>query len=194
MCPASRIRWERATGSLFVKTIFGAPPGRQTFALSSSPGPWTYARRVAVRWFERPGSADPASAGGRPPREPLSARTKVIAGIVAALVCGGGGLAIANQSSAPARATDLSRVHCYSRISTDFSDHFPGITVDGALSGGSEPGRDPVGACSGVWQEGLLGTGASTPALVACVLPSGVFGVFPGRAGTCQSVKLPAAG
>ena len=124
----------------------------------------------------------------------MSARTKVIAGAIALVVCGAGGLAIANQTSTPARVTDLTRVHCYSRISTDFTVRFPGITLDGAQSGTSEPGRDPVAACAGLWREGLLGAGSTVPALVACVLPSGIAAVYPGRAGTCQQVKLPVAG
>jgi hypothetical protein len=50
----------------------------------------------------------------------------------------------------------------------------------------------PIEACAGVWRGGAFGGGAEVPPLVACVLPTGVAGVFPALAGAdvCTSLNL----
>lgn len=54
--------------------------------------------------------------------------------------------------------------------------------------------RGPVAACADLWRQGLIGAGGDAPPLVECVLPSGIAGVFPTRAGedTCARLSLPA--
>lgn len=50
----------------------------------------------------------------------------------------------------------------------------------------------PIEACAGVWRSGTFGGGTDVPPLVACVLPSGVAGVFPATAGAdvCTALNL----
>jgi hypothetical protein len=93
---------------------------------------------------------------------------------------------------------------CYSGISTDYGDDFPGTTVAVASSPGSTPADVPpqlVQACAAVWRAGILqlnqsqvgGAPAGTypvPPLVACVLPSGQAAVFPGQPDTCDGLGL----
>lgn len=54
------------------------------------------------------------------------------------------------------------------------------------------PAAGPVEACAGLWRRGVLGAGTEVPPLVACVLPSGVAGVFPAPAGAdvCTALDL----
>lgn len=64
------------------------------------------------------------------------------------------------------------------------------------LSASTEAARveaaGPIEACAGVWWMGTFGTGTEVPPLVACVLPSGVAGVFPVTAGAdvCTALNL----
>jgi len=53
--------------------------------------------------------------------------------------------------------------------------------------------RGPVAACADLWRSGAFGPGADAPALVECVLDSGVAGVFPTRPGedVCARLNLP---
>jgi hypothetical protein len=50
----------------------------------------------------------------------------------------------------------------------------------------------PIEACADVWRRGAFGGGTQVPPLVACVLPTGVAGVFPATAGTdvCTALNL----
>ena len=50
----------------------------------------------------------------------------------------------------------------------------------------------PVEACAGVWRRGEFGGVTEVPPLVACVLPSGVAGVFPAPTGAdvCTALNL----
>lgn len=50
----------------------------------------------------------------------------------------------------------------------------------------------PVEACASLWRRGALGGGTEVPPLVACVLPTGVAGVFPVTPGTdvCTALNL----
>jgi hypothetical protein len=50
----------------------------------------------------------------------------------------------------------------------------------------------PIEACAGVWRRGTFGGGTEVPPLVACVLPTGVAGVFPasGGADVCTALNL----
>ena len=50
----------------------------------------------------------------------------------------------------------------------------------------------PVAACSALWRRGVFGAGTEVPPLVACVLSTGVAGVFPATAGAdvCTALNL----
>lgn len=50
----------------------------------------------------------------------------------------------------------------------------------------------PIEACAEVWRRGTFGAGREVPPLVACVLPTGVAGVFPATAGAdvCTALDL----
>jgi hypothetical protein len=50
----------------------------------------------------------------------------------------------------------------------------------------------PVEACAALWRRGAFGGGTEVPPLVACVLPTGVAGVFPATAGAdvCTALNL----
>ncbi len=50
----------------------------------------------------------------------------------------------------------------------------------------------PIEACADVWRRGTFGGVAEVPPLVACVLPTGVAGVFPatGGADVCTALNL----
>ena len=52
--------------------------------------------------------------------------------------------------------------------------------------------RGPVAACAELWQRGVFGP-VPVPPLVACVLPSGVAGVFPAAPGqdVCAVLSVP---
>lgn len=59
-----------------------------------------------------------------------------------------------------------------------------------------EAGNDPVTTCTGLWRSGAFGDRADVPPLVACVLESGVAGVFPTPSGVdvCRALDLPPVG
>jgi len=51
--------------------------------------------------------------------------------------------------------------------------------------------RSPIKSCRVVWERGDFGTWIEVPGLQACVLPSGVVGVFPSpTGGTCRALRL----
>lgn len=55
-------------------------------------------------------------------------------------------------------------------------------------------GTDPIAPCVRAWRDGELGP-SPPPALMACLLPSGVVGVFPQRpVGACGDLGLPQPG
>lgn len=100
---------------------------------------------------------------------------------------------------ATASPDDESLVRCYSVESLDFGDSFPGTSV--AVSNDN---LEPVPQCALAWRDGILRNGfdepqqpvpgrfsKSVPDLTACVLPTGVVGVFPGPDGVCQRLSLP---
>jgi hypothetical protein len=146
--------------------------------MSSEPesGGRTGRRRRGVRWTRR--------------------RVAVVAG-AAALVVVGGGTAVAMLSFE--RAPVRSVAHCFPFVTSDFTN--PALGPDVAFSGG-DTAAAAIDACTAEWATGALvptppyagSPGPSTqpvPPLVACVLPSGVVGVFPGPAQTCTRLGLP---
>lgn len=77
--------------------------------------------------------------------------------------------------------TTPERVACFERA--DRLATTAGVSVGAA---------GPVEACAGVWRSGAFGDVREVPPLVACVLPSGVAGVFPATAGAdvCTALNL----
>lgn len=128
------------------------------------------------------------------------------AGAIALVLAGGAATAyVAFQP-----ATDKHSVVCYSEPRMDDGVKTTRLAVAPANEpGGSETGQtsgvisDPVQACAGLWEQGVLGSeGSATepdpsagpsdvPALVSCTLEDGTAAVFPGGADTCRSLDLP---
>jgi len=125
-------------------------------------------------------------------------------GTVAVLTVGGAAAARTLLPPSSAKVQDLGR--CYSTISTNFGDDFPGTSISNAASRDeAAPAVPPniVDDCAAAWRIGVLKlndphVGAQpsgdypVPPLVACVLPSGEAAVFPGPATTSGDLGLPA--
>ena len=122
-----------------------------------------------------------------------------------------GGVAAAGSILSARSADDRGSARCYSAVSSDFGDGFPGTTVGVAVAPGRSAADVPsqvLEVCSSVWAAGLfrpggpqasaapgqrsgtLPTDLPVPELDACVLPSGQAAVFPGPAGTCARLGL----
>jgi hypothetical protein len=142
------------------------------------------------------------------PTRPTSVRRRgVTLGLAAAgLALAGGGVAVAVLATQ--QPTDADIVRCFAVATTAVDD--PTLSIDGAWA--TEPdGTGPSSAaraeliCTSLWERGELaatpphvrpdsaGTARPVPPLQACVLPSGIVGVFPGGSDTCTSLRLPAA-
>ena len=129
-------------------------------------------------------------------------RRMVVVIAVAGLVVAGGGVATAVAGLGS--VTDRSTARCYSEISSDFSDDFPGTTV-GTVDGAD--GSDgvvvaPLSVCAAVWEQTGVLQGAApqdarpphpVPHLVGCVLPDGRAAVYPGPDDTCERLGLETA-
>jgi hypothetical protein len=157
----------------------------------------------------RPFPATRAAAARRTLEEAISSGPRriwwrtpaVLSGAVASVVLTAG-VGVAYVAFAP--ATDHSRVRCYSTAALGSGSSFKGSDISAASSDTNPtPTIAPVDACGAMWRAGIVqpdgGHGYdpaaaehSVPALVACVLKGGVAGVFPGDAGTCAKLGLPA--
>lgn len=102
--------------------------------------------------------------------------------------------------------TNTETAYCYATASLDEST---GNRMEFAVQGSAENPRDAaangVDVCGAYWRSGVFqigkpvnidqpptGTGSTVPPLVACVLPSGQAGIFPGDAATCPGLGLAA--
>jgi hypothetical protein len=144
-----------------------------------------------------------ANHGQAPTRRRPRFVTVAVVGILGVIAVGG--VAAAGAFLAPKPATDRGTGRCYSTISSDFGDHFPGSSMGNAAPpGGAAPALPPlaIADCAASWRAGAMtfpGTHPSpnaagdypVPPLVACVLPSGEAAVFPGPPSTCASLGLP---
>ena len=72
-------------------------------------------------------------------------------------------------------------VACFERADLSAATAVPAVEAAG-----------PIEACADVWRRGTFGGGTEVPPLVACVLPTGVAGVFPATAGAdvCTALNL----
>jgi hypothetical protein len=118
-----------------------------------------------------------------------------------------GGAATAYVAFQP--ATDKHSVRCYTEPRMDGDATETTLAVAEPSDPGSEtsqqPGviEDPIDACAGLWEQGLIGAGSSgadpdpaagpsdVPKLVSCTLEDGTAAVFPGGADTCRGLDLP---
>jgi hypothetical protein len=144
-----------------------------------------------------------SSEGGRAPRR--ARRGVVVAGFAGMTLLAAGGVAAAGALLAAQPATDRSVGRCYSVISSNFGDDFPGSSMSNAARPGqTAPELPPVALenCAAVWRAGALSAPGTQPVpdaageypvppLVACVLPSGEAAVFPGPPSTCASLGIP---
>jgi len=159
-------------------------------ATSSSGG-----RRALLR---EPGTVVPDQSRGRGRRR---VTVVVTAAVVVTVV--GGGLAAALTKLRP---SEPAMVRCFAVATTDFDN--PGLAFDlgvAAPPGGAAPSAaaQALDQCGQAWYRGevssraphlprdFTGGGQPIPHLVACVLPPGFVGVFPGPAGTCAALGLP---
>ncbi len=90
---------------------------------------------------------------------------------------------------------------CYGSASTDSDTVRVDVAVAAPDGRGPAVIDDAVQLCTQAWRDGLLDADVSqstlvdsqrVPDLVACTMPDGSVGVFPGKAGTCQRLDLPA--
>jgi len=135
----------------------------------------------------------------RPYRSPSRRRRVVLAVVVATAIVVSG---TAAATIAWVRANDRTKIHCYPILTQDFDN--PALGGD-AVSITSDTVAHAIDICRSEWEQGYLtstppyidnGTPVPTtaPPLIACVLPSGVVGVFPARNHeTCQSLGLPSS-
>jgi hypothetical protein len=147
-----------------------------------------------------------------------SRRTATVSVGALALVLAGGAASAYVAFKAP---TNLASVVCYSAASPEVlkdadSENKVAAAQEekpaGAGATATKPrplaGKDPVAACTPLWEDGLLVAGDQklnpnarpdgvadrrVPNLVACTLKEGVAGVFPGDADTCERLGLPSA-
>ena len=130
--------------------------------------------------------------------------TVVVVGAVAVTAIGGG-LAVALSRLRP---SEPSMIRCFAVATTALDDAELGFDLGAAASPGGTVASVAVQAidqCGQAWSRGELsstapyvprdfpGGGQPVPHLVACVLPQGFVGVFPGPPGTCAALGLPEA-
>lgn len=139
------------------------------------------------------------------PGSPHRPRKVLVVSLTAvALLFGGTATAISVLQPEPVRVHDTAR--CYSEISSDFSESFPGGTIASPVSSNGDGGQvtAPVRACATLWEAGALpsrnpftdpptSNHYPVPDLSGCVLPDGSAAVFPGPPDTCQKLGLPPA-
>jgi hypothetical protein len=104
------------------------------------------------------------------PEPPYRRRWRVYVTSVVAAVAVSGGVAFALTYRQPTKRVN---VECFSQ---------PSLTGRGHVA--VSDGRDPITVCREAWANGDVGFGQPSPSLVACVLRSGVAGVFPSADGT----------
>lgn len=137
----------------------------------------------------------------RPRRRRWLTRGTVVA-LAAALLTTGG---VATAYVAYRSADQLTDIRCYTKVTAEQGDNFPGTTVTtrGEGSRGRTADADPIKACGDLWRQGVLRPGARTaagpderahkvPRLRACVLDDGAAAVYPSEnPDTCKELGLP---
>jgi hypothetical protein len=132
-------------------------------------------------------------------------RRRVILPVAIALILGSAVAGTAFLRTAP--VTDKRTARCYTLANVGSDKTFNGTTIGVAgLPGSVAQVDDAIASCSGLWRRGFLVHGATetqrpkpnttnpVPPLVACTLPDGIAGIFPGDTHTCARLGLPLAG
>src|SRR6266700_3347904 len=128
-------------------------------------------------------------------------RRRVILGVVIVVLLGSTAAGITLLRSSP--VTDKTTARCYTQASLGEDGTFSGTTIFAPGTPGSAAQVDSaIDICSGFWRQGFLlagttgiqrpapGTSNPVPPLIACTLPSGIAGVFPGDQNTCVNLGL----
>lgn len=175
------------------------------------------AARVAAREYRiDPAVADRHLAGLMSEPAPLArssrrrGRVVLVAAVVVATVGAGIGTAAAfGVFSAP--PTERGIAHCYATVDLDdpsnHTDFMVAVTPEEQDADGiGDAAAAALEVCSGGWAQGRFSAtdpkvsdphpsriDFPVPYLVACVLPDGSVGVFPGNDRTCAGLNLPSA-
>jgi hypothetical protein len=133
-----------------------------------------------------------------------SRRRRVVYVVVIFVIVGSTAAGITLLRQAP--VTDRSSARCYTVDEVGAGENFAGTTVGApGVPGSTEQVRNAVSACSDLWRKGFLlpgragmqrpapGTVNPVPTLIACTLPDGRAGIFPGDGNTCATLGLPLA-
>jgi hypothetical protein len=131
-------------------------------------------------------------------------RTRLILLVAIALVLASAVAGITLLRTAP--VTDKRTARCYTAMSIGSDKTFSGTTIGVAGTPGSVAQvDDAMASCSDLWRQGFLVPGMTAiqrpkpntsnpvPSLVACTLPDGIAGIFPGDSNTCAKLGLPLA-
>jgi len=162
-------------------------------------GPLPHARRAADQAMLRT-----IVASDHTPAPRRRGRIAIVSVVVGVCVVAAGGAAAAGVLLAAKPATDRDTGRCYSTVSSNFGDDFPGTSMgNAARPGGTAPELPPVAVenCAAAWRAGAVVAPGSHPSpnasgeypvppLVACVLPSGEAAVFPGPPSTCAGLGI----
>jgi hypothetical protein len=144
--------------------------------------------------FERLAAADPArshapfnptSLRGQalfersltPPPRRFWTRKRVAAVVVATAVAAAAAFAWTHRK----HPTRVQSIACYQTASLKSSLYV--VTPD----------PDPIASCRDLWVNGPIARTGRPPPLVACIIPTGVLGVFPGGPSTCARLHLSTA-
>ena len=121
----------------------------------------------------RDGSGEDGGEGGGRRRRPSKRLMVGVAVATAGLVAAAAAWVVTRPADNP------TRVACYAAADLE-ADTAP-------LAAGL---GDPVAACQEVWRTGPFQAWGAVPPLAACVLPSGIVGVFPGEPSVCDRLGL----
>ncbi len=150
-------------------------PGELDALVWAGPAQALYQRIVGG---EAPAPVGPPGTASAPPRlRRRGPRVAFVAGVASLAVAAAGYALVGGHSSKP------QFVACFGAADLQAPTAVAGVEGDG-----------PVAACAGVWATGLFGA-SPTPPLRACLLESGVLGVFPEPSGrdVCLDLNLAAA-
>lgn len=175
--------------------------------LDDVPGPCVPASRAdADKRLLRQVVTSPGARAPGPRRRALTIIALAVVGVTGATA------AAAYTVLGPERATTRDSARCYSKVSSDTGDGFPGTTLAVAAAQGQSAGDTPpvaLEACANLWRRAFLtpqGFAAPdvkngpdgqppeigpAPPLVACVLHSGQAAVYPGTQAVCEQLGLP---
>jgi hypothetical protein len=138
-------------------------------------------------------------------RRPLLRRRRIIFVVAIAAVLGSAAAGVAVLRTAP--VTDKRTARCYTQANVGSGEMFSGTTIAAPGTPGSiGQVNNAMAFCSDLWRQGFLLPGVTgiqrpkpntsnpVPSLIACTLPNGIAGIFPGDSSSCATLGLPLAG